>query len=143
MTRGQDEGEHADAADESHTRVIGDREAGRGCEAFEVERGREADAGSGDEHAVQQGFGRNGLVSPVLAGLADGRVGDGSTNLRRIPFSLPLPPGLKATAVVAGATHTCALYSDSTLRCWGSGLAGQLGEGTIGRFNQPRSILFR
>ncbi|MBU1412860.1 RCC1 repeat-containing protein [Myxococcota bacterium] len=73
----------------------------------------------------------------------DGRVGDGSTNLRRIPFSLPLPPGLKATAVVAGATHTCALYSDSTLRCWGSGLAGQLGEGTIGRFNQPRSILFR
>ena len=73
----------------------------------------------------------------------DGRVGDGSTNLRRLPFSLPLPSGLKATSVVAGATHTCALYSDSSVRCWGSGLLGQLGEGTIGRFNRPRSILFR
>jgi len=73
----------------------------------------------------------------------DGRVGDGSTNLRRLPFSLPLPAGITATAVVTGATHSCALYSDSTLRCWGSGLAGQLGDGTIGRFNQPRSILFR
>jgi alpha-tubulin suppressor-like RCC1 family protein len=73
----------------------------------------------------------------------DGRVGDGTTNLRRIPFSLPLAAGLKATAVTAGANHTCALFADGSLRCWGSGLAGQLGDGTIGRFNQPRSIFFR
>ncbi len=73
----------------------------------------------------------------------DGRVGDGTTNRRALPFSLPLAAGLKATAVTAGATHTCALFADGTARCWGSGLHGQLGDGTIGRFNRPRSIFFR
>ncbi len=73
----------------------------------------------------------------------DGRVGDGTTNLRRIPFSLPLSAGQKASLVTAGSAHTCALFTDGALRCWGSGLAGQLGEGTIGRLNRPRSIFFR
>jgi len=32
------------------------------------------------------------------------------------------------TDIVAGARHTCALKSDHTVRCWGSGIFGQLGD---------------
>ena len=44
-----------------------------------------------------------------------------------------LPPiqlgtGLKAKAVSVGATHVCAILSDDSLKCWGSGQSGQLGQ---------------
>jgi alpha-tubulin suppressor-like RCC1 family protein len=32
--------------------------------------------------------------------------------------------------IVAGARHTCALKGDGTVRCWGRGIFGQLGDGT-------------
>ena len=35
------------------------------------------------------------------------------------------------TAIAAGGLHSCALMSDSNIRCWGSNLEGQLGDGTI------------
>ena len=36
-----------------------------------------------------------------------------------------------ATKVVAGVGHTCAMLFDGTIRCWGDGGAGQLGNGLI------------
>ena len=36
-----------------------------------------------------------------------------------------------ATALAAGWGHTCAVLADRTVRCWGSGSLGQLGDGTM------------
>ena len=54
-----------------------------------------------------------------------------------------LGPSRTATAVSAGAEHTCALLDDATVRCWGTGFGGKLGYGnvtTIGDNETPGSV---
>ena len=50
-----------------------------------------------------------------------------SLGLTRNPSPLP---GLSATAIAAGFEHTCALWSDSSVACWGANDYGQLGIGS-------------
>ena len=60
-------------------------------------------------------------------------VNRGNTN-GTIPASLlpiQLPSGLTATAVYAGTANTCAVLSDSSVRCWGWNDRGQLGLGKV------------
>ena len=67
-----------------------------------------------------------------------GQLGQGSTtNLGDGPGemgdSLPaiaLGTGRTATAITAGANHTCALLDNGTVKCWGSGAGGRLGQGS-------------
>lgn len=77
-----------------------------------------------------------------------GQLGVGDTNTRgdapgemgaNLPFvDLGLPAGVTATAVVAGAAHSCALTSEGKIKCWGSNSIGQSGFGdTISRGDQP------
>ncbi|MBK8261137.1 MAG: hypothetical protein IPK80_07325 [Nannocystis sp.] len=62
-----------------------------------------------------------------------GRLGYGNTNTigdDEIPASagtLGLPAGI--VDLVAGGSHTCALYGTGGVKCWGSGASGQLGYG--------------
>ena len=61
---------------------------------------------------------------------ANGRLGDGTNIARRTPTAvtgLPRP----ATQVACGDNFTCARLDDGTLRCWGAGNEGQLGDGAM------------
>ena len=40
-----------------------------------------------------------------------------------------LGPGRTATAIAAGEKHNCALLDNASVKCWGHGLNGRLGQG--------------
>ncbi len=49
--------------------------------------------------------------------------------------------GTYPVKIVAGNSHTCALISDGTIRCWGSNTYGQLGDGTFVDKSVPTKVL--
>jgi alpha-tubulin suppressor-like RCC1 family protein len=51
--------------------------------------------------------------------------GGGSAGVASVP---PAPDGV-ATGLAVGGGHACAVLTDRTVRCWGSGTVGQLGDG--------------
>jgi alpha-tubulin suppressor-like RCC1 family protein len=59
-----------------------------------------------------------------------GQLGDGkkSNAAQRDPQAVT--GGQKFTSLVLGFNHTCGLIADGSAYCWGSNLAGQLGDGT-------------
>ena len=67
-----------------------------------------------------------------------GQLGQGDTDARgdnagELGDALPaidLGAGRTATAISAGATHTCALLDNGTVKCWGNNQVGELGQGT-------------
>ena len=59
---------------------------------------------------------------------SNGDVGDQPGELAALP-AVNLGVGRTATAISAGIQHTCALLDDGTVKCWGNGGAGRLGQG--------------
>ena len=52
-------------------------------------------------------------------------------------------PGRTATAITAGASHTCVILDDGAVRCWGNGVSGRLGYGnqrSIGDDETPAAV---
>ena len=68
-----------------------------------------------------------------------GQLGDGSLTQRTIPTAVANPAGLRATEVAAGSQHSCALYEDGSVWCWGT--AGALGDGTLTTSSVPRRVV--
>jgi alpha-tubulin suppressor-like RCC1 family protein len=83
------------------------------------------------------GFGANGRL-----GYGNERtVGDHQTPGSVGPVDLG--PGRTAQAISAGGFHTCALLDDGSVRCWGYGGDGQLGNASqfpIGQYDTPGSV---
>ncbi len=69
----------------------------------------------------------------------EGELGLGGTSNRgddpgEMGNNLPtvnLGTGRTAVAISAGQTHNCAILDDRSLKCWGGGIGGQLGQGNL------------
>jgi hypothetical protein len=59
-----------------------------------------------------------------------GRDPDSSPPDANVPAPPALPSGKQWTMIAAGSWHGCALDSSGELYCWGSGVLGQLGDGS-------------
>ncbi len=68
---------------------------------------------------------------------SEGQLGDGTARDSARPV---LVQGLSgpATALAAGAYHTCALLADGSVACWGENRFGQVGDGT--RTQRPTAV---
>ncbi len=68
------------------------------------------------------GFGQLGLGDTTNRGDMSGEMGDA------LP-AVDLGSGRRAVAITAGTTHTCALFDDGAVKCWGLNPSGELGLG--------------
>ena len=70
----------------------------------------------------------------------NGQLGDGSRSPSLEPEKSSMPLGRKAVEVSAGSYHTCSVFDDGSVRCWGSNEFGQLGDGTTIERTSPVSV---
>ncbi len=60
-----------------------------------------------------------------------GAVGNNSTSDAYSPVTVDLGTGRTATAIGVGDFHSCAVLDNGTVKCWGFGAGGRLGQGEV------------
>jgi len=121
------------------------------CWGFNL-AGQLGDGTTGDKHVPTDVTGMSSGVKMVSAGgyhtcalmnsgsircwgrNKDGQLGDGTTVSQIAPtdvvsYITNLPPAKKVTT---GIYHTCALFNDGGVKCWGDNFHGELGNGSTG-----------
>ena len=66
-----------------------------------------------------------------------GQLGDGTEIERTSPVVVDLGQGISALGISSGESHTCAVLSDQSVKCWGQNSNGQLGDGTTEDRSSP------
>ena len=66
--------------------------------------------------------------------------GDGPNEMGDNLAAIALGAGRTATSVSEGGFHTCAVLDDGEVKCWGSGLLGQLGQDNTADYSSPELL---
>jgi alpha-tubulin suppressor-like RCC1 family protein len=69
-----------------------------------------------------------------------GKLGNGSTATRITPVSVTGLQTGTITQIKTGMNHSCALFSDSTMQCWGQNAWGALGNGSNTDSSTPVNV---
>ena len=69
-----------------------------------------------------------------------GQLGNGGNSDRHTPTLISLGTDVTATQIELGGHHTCVVDDKSALRCWGSNINGQLGDGSNVDRNTPTPV---
>lgn len=72
-------------------------------------------------------------------GNGDGQLGDGTSTRRPAPVT-PIGLGSGVRKITSGYQHSCALMENGTVRCWGRGQYGRLGDGTVENRTTPVTV---
>jgi alpha-tubulin suppressor-like RCC1 family protein len=91
--------------------------------------------------------GNAGSVGYTCALLSDGKIncwgdgplGNGTTMSSTTPIEVNGIPA--ATAITAGFYHACAVFWDTTVKCWGQNFTGQLGNGGTTSSATPVTVI--
>ena len=77
----------------------------------------------------------------VSTGNTAAQLGDGTSTARNGPVSIAGAGSyIDWAQATAGDSHTCTLFSDNSLKCWGKGASGQLGVGTTSTVTSPTVV---
>ena len=69
-----------------------------------------------------------------------GQLGNGASNDSSSPVSVTMGGSVTAEKISAGTLHTCAIFNDNKVYCWGENSSGQLGIGSTTAQNTPTVV---
>jgi alpha-tubulin suppressor-like RCC1 family protein len=70
-----------------------------------------------------------------------GQLGDGNRTIDPVATSVAVLGITSAAQVAGGGWHTCARLTGGSVRCWGSGFSGELGDGRLGYSLTPVAVV--